>query len=60
VHRGQEVDLLADHGAIQVKSQGEALGDGAVGNRIKVRNKSSGRIIEGTIRSAGIVEAGLP
>jgi flagella basal body P-ring formation protein FlgA len=56
VRRGQEVNLLATQGALQVKSLGEAMGDGGLGDRIKVRNKASGRVVEGTIRSSEVVE----
>lgn len=56
VRRGQEVNLLASQGTLQVKSLGEAMGDGGLGDRIKVRNKASGRVVEGTIRSSEIVE----
>jgi flagella basal body P-ring formation protein FlgA len=56
VRRGQEVNLMAAQGALQVKSLGEAMGDGGLGDRIKVRNKASGRVVEGTIRSSEIVE----
>jgi flagella basal body P-ring formation protein FlgA len=35
---------------------GEALADGGVGQRIPVRNVSSGKRLEAIVRSAGTVE----
>lgn len=39
---------------------GTALMDGAVGQRIRVKNTSSGRIVEGIVRSREHVEILLP
>lgn len=56
IRRGQRVTLVAGHGPIQVKMAGLALGDGATGQRIPVRNLSSDREIEGVVRSSQQVE----
>ncbi|MGD8976897.1 MAG: flagellar basal body P-ring formation chaperone FlgA [Gammaproteobacteria bacterium] len=56
IRRGQRVTLVAGNGSIQVKMAGLALGDGATGQRIPVRNLSSDREIEGVVRSAQQVE----
>jgi len=56
IRRGQRVTLVAGNGPIQVKMAGLALGDGAKGQRIPVRNLSSDREIEGVVRSAQRVE----
>ncbi len=56
VHRGQSVTLLAKSGGLQIKMNGKALTDGALGQRIRVENASSGRIVEGLVRSAEFVE----
>jgi flagella basal body P-ring formation protein FlgA len=54
--RGQAVTLLANAGGVAVRMSGRALGDGAVNQRIKVRNDSSGKIVEGIARSQQLVE----
>ena len=56
VQRGQSVTLLADAGGISVRMPGRALSDGLVNQRIKVENQSSGKIVEGIVRSPQIVE----
>lgn len=55
VHRGQKVTLMAQNPAISVRVRGEALGDGAYGERVRVRNLSSGRVVEGRVLSSGVV-----
>jgi flagella basal body P-ring formation protein FlgA len=56
VRRGQQVILLARTDGISVRMKGEALSDGGVGHRVRVRNLSSAREVEGVVRSAGVVE----
>ena len=56
VERGQQVTLLAASGPVQVRVEGLALADGAVGQRIPVRNMSSRRDLEGIVRSPKVVE----
>lgn len=56
VRRGQQVILLARTDGIAVRMKGEALSDGGVGHRVRVRNLSSARELEGIVRSAGVVE----
>lgn len=55
VQRGQRVTLLAEGGTIAVRVEGEALAHGSQGERIRVRNLSSRRVVEGTVLSHGIV-----
>ncbi|MFP4683070.1 MAG: flagellar basal body P-ring formation chaperone FlgA [Ectothiorhodospira sp.] len=55
VHRGQKVTLLARNPTINVRVRGEALGDGAYGEAVRVRNLSSGRVVEGRVLSSGVV-----
>ena len=54
--RGQEVTLLASLDGLNVRMPGRALSDGMINQRIKVRNISSGRIVEGIARSQQLVE----
>jgi flagella basal body P-ring formation protein FlgA len=49
VERGQEVLLTAEAGGIKVSMKGEALQDGAAGERIQVRNLSSRKVVEGEV-----------
>lgn len=55
VQRGQRVELQAEHPSVMVRVEGEALGDGALGDRVEVRNLSSQRVVEGVVLSRGVV-----
>jgi flagellar basal body P-ring formation protein FlgA len=55
VQRGQRVLLLAEAGAVAVRVEAEAMGDGALGERVRVRNLSSQKIVEGQVLSHGVV-----
>jgi flagella basal body P-ring formation protein FlgA len=57
VHRQQEVTIVSRSKRVSVKATGIALSDGRKGDRIKVRNKKSQRIIEAKVGSAGTVYA---
>ena len=59
VKRGSQVTILGRAGGIEVRMSGKALSDGARGQRIKVRNSSSSRQIEGTVIARGTVEVTL-
>ncbi len=56
VQRGERVTTLAQLNGISVRSQAVALASGAANQRIKLKNLSSGREIEGVVRSKGLVE----
>jgi len=56
VQRGQTVTLAASRPGIDIRVEGEALADGRLNERIRVRNASSGRIVEGLVRSPEVVE----
>lgn len=60
VRRGQTVTLVANAGGISVRTNGRALMDGFVNQRVKVENLSSGKIIEGIARSDQTVEIIVP
>ncbi|MFK8068482.1 MAG: flagellar basal body P-ring formation chaperone FlgA [Gammaproteobacteria bacterium] len=55
IKRGQQVTLLAQTGGITVKMAGKAMSNGIVGERIKVKNINSNKVIEGTITNNGLV-----
>ncbi len=55
IRRGQTITMLAKQSTFEVRSTGESLMDGAIGQRIKVRNRRSRRIVEGVITKDGLV-----
>ena len=55
IRRGQTIRLLARNKGFEVSSSGESLMDGAIGERIRVRNRRSRRIVEGVIAKNGDV-----
>lgn len=56
VLKGQYVSLEARLGGIAIAMAGEVLADAAIGERVRVRNRQSGKIIEGVVGAAGQVE----
>lgn len=55
VERGQQVTLFSVRPGLTVRMKGEALEDGASGQRIRVRNQSSKRIVEGFVEPSGAI-----
>lgn len=55
VRRGDEVTILSRGGSFEVRMKGSALVPGAEGDRIRVRNRNSQRIVEGTVLADGTV-----
>lgn len=55
VKRGESIVLVAGTGGMEVRMQGTALTDASVGDRVRVKNHSSERIVEGIVDSPGIV-----
>lgn len=55
VKRGELVSIVAKNSGYSVKMTGTALMNGAKGDRIRVKNQSSKRVVEGTVQQAGIV-----
>lgn len=58
VRRGERVILQAAGGAIAVQVEGEALAGGALGERVRVRNLATRRVVEGTVGGEGLVLMG--
>jgi flagella basal body P-ring formation protein FlgA len=54
---GDRVQVVAQLGGIEVSASGIALGGGDNGARLRVRNQSSGRIIDAMIVGPGKVSA---
>lgn len=60
IRRGQSVTLAANAGGVEIRMSGTALVDGAMGQRIRVENVNSGRVVEGIVRSREVVEVLVP
>jgi flagella basal body P-ring formation protein FlgA len=58
VLRGEHVRISGGKSAIQVFAVGEALADGRAGERVRVKNLRSERIIEALVVGRGVVEVG--
>lgn len=59
VKRGDRVILVAGNAGLEVRMAGEALGDGAIGASVQVRNLLSKKVIQGTVAAAGLVRVPL-
>jgi flagellar basal body P-ring formation protein FlgA len=57
VRAGDHVQLLAELDGIAVRAEGVALGSGDSGARLRVRNGSSGRVVDAIVRGPGVVVA---
>lgn len=57
VRRGERVVMQARHGAIQANTEGEALADGRKGDVIRVKNVTSGTVIEAQVTGIGVVSS---
>ena len=60
VRRGQTVTVTTGQGQFSITTSGTALMDGAINQRIRVKNLHSGRVVEGIVRSREHVEIILP
>jgi flagella basal body P-ring formation protein FlgA len=52
------VNIIFSSGAINLKTVGIAMGNGAVGDMIKVKNESSGAVLLGQIVNKNTVQVG--
>ncbi|HET6803856.1 MAG TPA: flagellar basal body P-ring formation chaperone FlgA [Frateuria sp.] len=57
VRAGDHVQLVAELDGIAVRAEGIALGSGDAGARLRVRNGSSGRVVDAIVRGPGVVVA---
>lgn len=55
LRRGSAVTLLYETAALRVETAGQALEGGKVGDRVRVKNASSGKVVEGQILDARTV-----
>jgi flagella basal body P-ring formation protein FlgA len=59
IARGSEVSIVASIHGIQARMKGLALDNGALGERIRVKNLSSNKELEARITSAGTVQVDI-
>lgn len=59
IRRGDRVTLMAEVAGIEVSMLGEAMNDGAQGQRLRVRALNSKRVVEGQVVSANVVKVTL-
>ena len=55
IHRGQTVTLVAQTAGFEVRAPGKAMADAAAGQRVRVQNLRSLKVIEGLADSQGVV-----
>ena len=55
IKRGAEVTILSANPTLQVRVRGKAMGHGKRGDRIKVKNLNSGRVVSATVVDNGLV-----
>lgn len=59
IKRGQLISLVAVSHGLKVQMTGEALADGASGERIRVRNLNTKKVLEGIVKSSTTVQISL-
>lgn len=57
VRAGDHVQVVAELGGIEVRANGIALGSGDNGARLRVKNETSGRVVDAMVRAPGEVLA---
>jgi len=62
IRRGQQVTVVAMHGALEVRQSGTALADAGLAQRIQVQTGSGrgGHPVEGVVRAPDLVEVAVP
>lgn len=55
VKRGQAVTLSLSSGPVAIEVAGVAMQNGAIGDRVSVRNTNSRRIVEGVVKASNVV-----
>lgn len=56
IRRGESVMLVVRSGDFRIQTQGKALDDARRGRSLRVRNSTSGRVVEGRAIAPGVVE----
>ncbi len=60
VSKNSEVNLVIKTPQLMLSTKGKALDDGVFGSAIRVMNTDSKKIIQGTVKSTGLVEVMMP
>jgi flagella basal body P-ring formation protein FlgA len=55
VRRGESVTLVARQGGMEIRAPGRALADAAAGERIRVQNVNSLKVVEGRADNSGMI-----
>jgi flagella basal body P-ring formation protein FlgA len=55
IHRGEIVTLVTSSGSFEVKAPGRALADAGAGERVRIQNLGSQRVVEGRVERSGSV-----
>ena len=56
IHRGDQIVMLVKSANMTLQTVGEAMQDGGIGERIRVRNDASGKVLRGEILESGLVQ----
>lgn len=56
VERNQLVSLIFNHGGLEIRAEGRALGRGGAGDTIRIMNLASRSTVSGQVAAPGIVE----
>ncbi|QUM77606.1 flagellar basal body P-ring formation protein FlgA [Moritella sp. 24] len=56
VCKSESVTITSSVGNLTVKTDGVALANGILGDKINVRNRKSNRIVSGTVQAAGVIQ----
>ena len=59
VHKGEKVELVEEFGPVKLVARAVCLDAGAVGDRVRVRNTSSHRIVTATVAGPKLVGVGV-
>lgn len=59
IRRGQQVTLLAAVGGLEVRSEGVAMSDGSANSRIRVKNLTTAKVVEGIVDNGSLVRVDL-
>ena len=59
INRGDEVELVARTNSLAISAIGQAMQDGGIGERIRVKNSDSGKVLYGQILDASTIQVGL-
>jgi len=59
IQRGQRVTVIAETGALKIRTVGKALSDGKSGDLVQVQAEGSNRVVDGIVVSQGVVKVTL-